>query len=605
MNRLTGVTAFIALAGATALSAACDSSQPQGGVFAEDPNTTPGPVATLPDGAPVPVGGDAGASYPIWDDAKGLDWLNAKCANCHGIDEGGQKALYYSAWPMPRPLTLEWLEVSDYSAAAYQTILNRISNTPGPPSPMPTEPPKNEAEALDLKAAADWFTRRVPFAVIDANRRYGNTSAVEQQIVANFSCAKRVTLRQFLTTLTLGIFDRYPTAREFGYFTDAELSSPVTEQQRNYFMPWVDNTDDSKAPAWKGEFLDVGLKKFATAIGGAPLIKATTGVTQAQADDLKLEFYQQLRAHYDDWNYADFFKANSVMVSPNTASLYGCSPPAAGTWQACDMLSPRQTFFTSRGFLVSKPTSFLVQNNNYGRTALIFFTLYGEKLFAATNGPTGDAIPKLPDCLEPTDTRTFTGAPRGTAAVPMSGAVCQGCHVARGLAAGSVLFRPFAMNGEVYTLGNIATDQNPDKKWWDQFFDQPDPGNPGKTIETLWGYLPPGLPNTAAPVKVTQQYMTDLLTATMSAPKSCVATGNKTNPYATVKNLSQLVDEYLKNTTSFARGFTRHAQRAFFNQTQVTLEMSVRATTSFESGKQKVPDLLKAYLMSDSLTCGE
>ena len=33
--------------------------------------------------------------------------------------------------------------------------------------------------------------------------------------------------------------------------------------------------------------------------------------------------------------------------------------------------------------------------------------------------------------------------------------------------------------------------------------------------------------------------------------------------------------------------------------------MSVRATTAFEAGKQKVPDLLKAYIMSDSLTCGE
>lgn len=269
------------------------------------------------------------------------------------------------------------------------------------------------------------------------------------------------------------------------------------------------------------------------------------------------------------------------------------------------MLPPRKTFFASRGFLASKPSSFLVQNNNYGRTALIFFTLYGEKLFAATNGPTGDAIPKLPGCLEDTDTRTFTSAPRGTAAVPQAGAVCQGCHVARGLAAGSVLFRPFATNGAVYDATKMGDVSNPDKKWWDLMFDQPDPANPAKVIETLWGYLPPNLPATSAPVKVADAYLTGLLNASTQAPKSCVATGNKQTPFVSVANLGQLVDEYLKNSTSFARGFTRHAQRAFFNQTQVTLEMSVRASSAYDRGEDRLPDLLKAYLLSDTLTCEE
>jgi hypothetical protein len=29
----------------------------------------------------------------------------------------------------------------------------------------------------------------------------------------------------------------------------------------------------------------------------------------------------------------------------------------------------------------------------------------------------------------------------------------------------------------------------------------------------------------------------------------------------------------------------------------------VRATTAYEQGHQKLPDLLKAYLLSDTLTC--
>ena len=39
------------------------------------------------------------------------------------------------------------------------------------------------------------------------------------------------------------------------------------------------------------------------------------------------------------------------------------------------------------------------------------------------------------------------------------------------------------------------------------------------------------------------------------------------------------------------------------SETQVTLEMSVRASTAYDKGQQKIPDLLKAYFMSDTLTC--
>jgi mono/diheme cytochrome c family protein len=571
------------------LIAACGnaSTNDLAGQGPDPSSTTDASTVILPDGAVVHTGS--------WDDPTAIQWLNKYCANCHGIDESGQQAPYYSAWPMAKPLTREWLETSDYTPAAYETILNRITNAPGPPSAMPIAAPASAQESQDLKAAIDWFTRRVPFSVIDANKRYGNKSDTLQQVTANFDCAKRVSLRAFLTSLTLGLFDRYPNANEFNYFQPAELNGPVTLQEREHIAAWLDTT-------WKPEFLAVGLRKFANVVGGAPQIAATTNVTAVQAADLQQEFYQQLLAGYDSVNYADFFKSNNVMVSANTAALYNCAPPASG-WTSCAMQPPRKTFFTTRGYLVSKPSSFLVQNNNYGRVALIFFTLYGEKLFAATNGPTGDSIPPLPNCLEANDTRTFTGAPRGTAAVPMAGAVCQGCHVARGLAAGSVLFRPFARNGEVYNPATLSTDQNPDKKYWDMFFDQPDPDNPGKTIETLWGYLP--APTSPKPVKVDTIYMNSLLGASTAGPHSCIASGNKAQPYIAVSDIGQLVDEYLKNTTSFSRGFTRHAQRAFMNQTQVTLEMSIRASTAFDQGKQKIPDLLKAYFLSDTLTCEE
>ncbi len=557
-----------------------------------------GAAPPISDGGTALVDGQIvnAAGIPIWDDSQAIGWLAAACANCHGIDDAGQQAPYYSAWPMPKPLTREWLETSDYTAAAYQTVLHRINAIAGPPSPMPVEAPKNKAEENNLKAAIDWFTRRVPFAVIDANRRYGNKGDTITNVIADFECKQRVTLRQFLTSVTLGVFDRYPTPPELNWFQPGELNAPVTRQQREHIVSWFAST-------WRDEFVRVGLRKFANVVGGAPQIAKMTGIDDAQAAALREEFYQQLVAHYDQWSYADFFKSSTVMVNAQTAPLYGCPPPAAGMWATCNMTPPRKTFFTTRGYLVSKPSTFLVQNNNYGRVALIFFTLYGEKLFAATNGPTGDSIPPLPTCLESDDTRTFTGAPRGTAAVPMAGAVCQGCHVARGLAAGSVLFRPFARNGAIYDVGALSTAANPDKELWDEFFDQPDPDNPAKIIETLWGYLAPGSTAATPPKKVDVAYMSKLLTNSTTAPRSCVASGNAAQPFIPVADIEKLVDEYLKNTTSFSRGFTRHAQRAFMNQTQVTLEMSVRATTAYDKGQQKFPDLLKAYFLSDTLTC--
>ena len=388
--------------------------------------------------------------------------------------------------------------------------------------------------------------------------------------------------------MTLGLFDRYPTPAETAGYSESELSAPVNRIQREAIVAKLDAD-------WKLEVLTTSMKKLANVIGGAPTIGNVAGITAPQQADLKEEFYRLILGNYDTVNYADLFRSNTVMVSSNTASLYGCTAPAAGTWAPCQLVPPRKTFFTTRAFLASRPSSFLIENNNYGRVALIFFTLYGEKLFAATAGPTGDAI-SLPSCLEGDDMRAIGGAPRGSAAVALYGAVCQGCHVARGLAAGSVLFRPFSLNGSIYDLATMATASNPDKEQWDTFFDRPNPAKPTETLVSPWAI---------GTTKLTPAFMTGLLAASTAAPKSCVATGNKAAPYAAVADIAQLVEEYLKNTTSFSRGFTRHAQRAFMNQSAVTLEMSVKASAAYEAGKQKLPDLMKGYFLSDTLTCDE
>ena len=86
-------------------------------------------------------------------------------------------------------------------------------------------------------------------------------------------------------------------------------------------------------PAWKAEFIEKGLKKFADKLSGAAQIEPMLPqLTAAQAADLKLELYQILKQNFETKTYKDILLSNKVMVSPNTASLYGCQAPLAETW---------------------------------------------------------------------------------------------------------------------------------------------------------------------------------------------------------------------------------------------------------------------------------
>jgi hypothetical protein len=527
-------------------------------------------------GSSTTTSASAGAGSGLYDDAQALAWLGRECSSCHGVDATtGKQAQYYSAWPMPQEgLTRSFLEVSELTAVAYQTIRNAALEPRGTaPSPMP--PQQASAERRDeLRAMLEWFQRSIPFAVIDADARYGNDSPATEATLVQFSCKQPLTLRTFLGRFTFGAFDRAPTTSELGAFSAEELSAPVTPAQREAIVARLDRE-------WREEFLQIGLKKLATAIGGAPGIKPANEVGTDVVADLKDELYQSFLARYDTAEYADYFNSNTVMVSPNTAPLYGCEVDTG--WKECALTAPRGGFFTTLGFLNSKPSSFMIENNNYGRVAALYFTLYGEQLLAATGGPTGDGIPELPSCLEATDTRRFNGAPRGSAAVPESGKVCQSCHVSRHMAAGSILFRPFSITGQVYSADTFGTNDGPDKAVFD-----------GATLPT-WTFGP-----VDAPTQVDGAFLTSLLTAT---PQSCIATGRPANPYVAVTSIADLADQLMTNMSSFSRGVMRHAQRAFSNLTPITLEMGLASLKAFDEGRRRLPDLVKVYFGSDSFAC--
>src|SRR6185369_16165424 len=154
-------------------------------------------------------------------------------------------------------------------------------------------------------------------------------------------------------------------------------------------------------------------------------------LTDDIATELAGEFHALVSEQWDKTPYRSLFHNDTVMVSANTAPLYGCAAPETDR-APCTMTAPRHGFFSTLGFLNSKQSSFLATNNNYGRVGFLYFTLFGGVPRAATSGPTGSAAAAVPSCLEATDTRSLVGASFGTRAIPEVGAYCQGCHLYKG-----------------------------------------------------------------------------------------------------------------------------------------------------------------------------
>jgi hypothetical protein len=74
-------------------------------------------------------------------------------------------------------------------------------------------------------------------------------------------------------------------------------------------------------------------------------------LTPALADGLDHELDQLMLASYDTFDYRQYFLTNTVMATPRTAPLYGCTPAMGVAWQACNLQAPRSGTFTTLGFL--------------------------------------------------------------------------------------------------------------------------------------------------------------------------------------------------------------------------------------------------------------
>ncbi len=557
------------------------------------------PSATGADGGAAPLTTDPDKAVPF-DDTAAFAWLTTECAGCHGVDSSGDPAVNASFWAMPSTMTRSFLESSTDTADVYQTLMYRYQAKSGtqPVAMPPLAGSYDQQHDADLARAIAWFRATLPLAVFDAESLYEGVTIAPSQVqgalgTLDFQCASTSTLRRFLANFTLAAYDREPLASELAAWPESALDAPVTAAQRTTIL--ADLTSATGAASFQAS----GLMKLATAIGGAPGLTPKGAVTAAVATDLESEFYQLLLAKADSWPYARFFQDDTVMVTANTAPLYGadCTPPAAGTtttpgapavWGACTLSAPRHGFFTTLGFLNSKPSSFLQTNNNYGRVAYLYFTLYGGMPKAATSGPTGANTPPAPDCLEATDQRSLVGASFGTAAVPEVGVLCQGCHLRKGMAAGSVLFRPFSQTGMIYDGAQLALGN-------DTAGD--DPTLLGEAQNAVYGA--PG----AATQPVTPAFLVSLLSASTTSPQSCLTTGNAAAPTANFQKVGDFTDYLASNTIALATGFTNHANRAFSNSSEPTAEMILRVYSVMSNPDHTLSQLVSAYFGSDSFAC--
>jgi hypothetical protein len=480
------------------------------------------------------------------------------------------------------------LVVDSAAPKVFASVLFKAKDLIGTkPEPMPVGQMSPEAKA-QLLPLIKWMTIEMPGAVQDAmpilsgselKKEIGNVG-----VILNFKCTQPSTAREYIRRLMNDAFSREPSEAEFKLAT-GPLDEPVSEDDRRVLSARILSNAE-----WKAEFEGKTLLKFANKISGSSSIKPYEGVISApQANDLKQEFYQLLLATYSKTSYTDILLGSDVMVSPNTASLYGCQVPQSG-WAPCTMAAPRGSYFTTFGYLRSKPSSFLNGNNNYGRSALMQYVLKGDVLKPGVDGAKGGAdINPLPACLKTKDFRgeknSATIAWMGSSAIPLSANLCQSCHIDRHMAAGSLLFRPFNIFGKIY--GKDAS------------IDSSDPDYATATSQQMVNQ-----PNLTGPIQaVTVDYLKSLLDVD-DTEQACVSASSNAGKEVILKSVRDLAT-YMAGSDGrvVAGGLARHLPRAMSNLSTTTEEIIIKVKEASESGKGLLAPMITAYFSTETFAC--
>lgn len=517
---------------------------------------------------------------PLSDD-EAMKFLSDNCSSCHASGKPMN-----SFWPMPDKLTKEMLAVDQFAPTVYQALLNNSKgNSSSKPSPMP---PSKAPEKLENMLA--WFAINLPAVKHEAEVVY-QAGENTTQFVENYKCNEVVSFRKYLTRITNDAFDRQPTEAELKLGGE----NPDVMAQKEMRANVAKRIFEDKI--LKAEFMEKGLKKFARKFSGADDIDVGGPINSDTAYDLKEEFYETLKNKIESESFKDILLSDEVMVSRHTYKLYEeCEEQvkdvsfAVTPYVPCKMTSPRGSYFTTAGYLRAKPTSFLQANNNYGRVALMHFTINGDVLKPATDGPTGGEVRDLPQCLKSNDWRgTKQGdnvAPFGAMKIPSSGNLCQSCHISRFMAAGSILFRPYSSFGSIFK-SEFFTEENVVKE------------------NELKNALLPELVNQVKnnePEKVTLEFLKSLAALDSSQENACVTASGEKEP-TNLKNVKELAEKMIGDGRPLARGLARHLPRALSNVGTTNQEVFNAIDAAYRDGKGKLLPVFEAYFTTETYAC--
>ena len=561
--------------------------------------TSPDLAKRPPNCAPVPVvpgqGAEAKKLLPLTldqmlekvqppSDDVAVHFFLDNCLSCHDVKNGSVA----SFWPMDKDqFSKQNLTVDPQAATVFATLLFKAKDIVGSkPSAMPIGDLTPEAKA-QLLPILKWMAIELPTAVQEAQAILAGSELGKEigggvGVVLNFKCTQPATLREYLRRVVNDAFSREPTAAEFK-LGSVGLDEPV---------PLADRVNLSgrmlSDPSWKAEFEAKTLRKFAKKIAGSQDIQSIEGtISAAQATDLKEEFYQLLKASYDKVSFADLLLSPQVMVTANTAPLYGCEVPSSG-WANCTMKAPRDSFFTSVGYLRAKPSSFLATNNNYGRAAVMQFVIRGDVLKPGFDVDGGSTVVKdLPSCLKSKDFRGQKGtaiAWRGSSAIPLAANLCQSCHIDRHMAAASILYRPFNSAGQIYGVTAKV--------------DSTDPDFAAATAADMVNQ--PGLTGPTEPV--TAAFLQSLL-ASDNTEQACINAQNAAGQDRPLKSVRDLAAFLIGDGRAVAGGLARHLPRALSNLATTTEEVIVRINQAAVEEKGLLGPMITAYFSSETYAC--
>lgn len=458
-----------------------------------------------------------------------------------------------------------------------------------------------------------FFQRRMPSVVMEARGKYhGNKVELGVPVDVNYKCNTLRTGREYLNELTLNALNRPPTSAELALVPDD--SKPVTREVRRLLV-------DRLNSQWREEFVSNGIRKFAEKVSSADKSKTSALLSdQGLKNDIAGEFYQQIRAHVASGkSYKEALTSDKVFATKRTGPFYGaaCTTATAsladGQYVECDMKAnsaPRSSFFTTLGFLFSKSSSVFQENNNYGRVAAMNEVIRGEPLKANTAGEKGETINPLPSCLKSKDWRVMlqgdTLAPRGTMTVPASGNFCQGCHIRRNLAAGSIVFRPFGPVGEILNYKGIddlrafANTSPGELKEHESILvnlirDATDPSK--------WANLPPGADASLKEVIDVNYFSVLLAVGKGSGQEVGCVVDPISREVVTVSTVAELLNHMIADELALPRGLARIIPRALSNRNSTNPEVIDAITDSWKTNSGQIVPLMQSYFMTDTYAC--